>query len=122
MPKSARQLLIDGGEDGDPVICVNEEYARRFEVMHSSICLLKVSSCCHALTNHHPWLQHNKRREELHRLQEKHPELAARLARKVCAEVMLKPYRQAKHIACYSRRCAGSLVAAGQRQAGTLGF
>lgn len=28
-------------------------------------------------------MQHNKKREELHRLQEKHPELAARLARKV---------------------------------------
>lgn len=34
-------------------------------------------------------LQHNKRREELHRLQEKHPELAARLARKVGAAIAL---------------------------------
>ena len=29
------------------------------------------------------YLQHNKRREELHRLKEKHPEVAARLALKV---------------------------------------
>eukprot|EP00775_Hariotina_reticulata_P002953 gene2953-3238_t len=62
MPKPARQLLIDGGEDEDAVIRVNEEYARRFE--------------------------HNKRREELHRLQEKHPELAARLTRKVATEAI----------------------------------
>lgn len=32
-------------------------------------------------------LQHNKRREELHRLQEKHPHLAAKLAAKYAQEV-----------------------------------
>lgn len=57
--KKEGMSLLDGSEseseDGGEGFKVNEEYARRFE--------------------------HNKRREEMHRLQEKHPELAARLAR-----------------------------------------
>ncbi|QDZ22192.1 KRR1 interacting protein 1 [Chloropicon primus] len=57
--KKEDMSLLDGSEseseDGGEGFKVNEEYARRFE--------------------------HNKRREEMHRLQEKHPELAARLAR-----------------------------------------
>lgn len=51
--------LLDDEWDEQPAIKVNEEYARRFE--------------------------YNKRREELHRLQEKHPELAARLAAKAAS-------------------------------------
>jgi hypothetical protein len=50
-------------------------------------------------------MQYNKRREELHRLQEKHPELAARLARKVRQQVMqvllfqcLSPQQQQLHL------------------------
>lgn len=45
-------LLDDGDGDGELSIKVNESYAKRFE--------------------------HNKQREELHRLQEKHPEVATR--------------------------------------------
>ncbi|WIA17436.1 hypothetical protein OEZ85_014286 [Tetradesmus obliquus] len=56
------RLLDDDEEEQEfePTIVVNEQFAKRFE--------------------------HNKKREELHRLQEKHPELAARLARKAAAE------------------------------------
>jgi len=39
MPKAAKQLLIDGGEEGNTVIRVNEEYARRFEVRQSCKCI-----------------------------------------------------------------------------------
>ena len=60
--KGAMNLLEDSSSDSEGAEAgkeaefkVNEAYARRFE--------------------------HNKRREEQHRLQEKHPELAARLAR-----------------------------------------
>ena len=45
-------LMDDGDGDGELSIKVNESYAKRFE--------------------------HNKQREELHRLQEKHPEVATR--------------------------------------------
>ncbi len=55
--RRARDDLFGGDDDGEdaPELKINSEFARRFE--------------------------HNKRREELHRLQEKHPEVAARLAR-----------------------------------------
>ncbi|KIY92930.1 hypothetical protein MNEG_15033 [Monoraphidium neglectum] len=55
MPKQ-KLLLDDEEEPQDFTIKVNEDFAKRFE--------------------------HNKRREELHRLQEKHPHMAAKLADK----------------------------------------
>ncbi|CAG9461343.1 unnamed protein product [Pedinophyceae sp. YPF-701] len=63
-PRGKKQDLLGSGteseDDGGLEIKVNEEYARRF--------------------------QHNKEREELHRLQEKHPELAAKIEAKALAK------------------------------------
>ena len=53
MPK--RESLLDDDDVGHLGIKVNKEYAARFE--------------------------HNKEREELHKLQARHPEMAARIAR-----------------------------------------
>jgi hypothetical protein len=81
-------LLDDEKEEQEDglKISVNESYAKRFEV---SCCVL--GCCVHAGEMQvgcvEPFLpcclQHNKKREELHRLQAKHPELAARLERQL---------------------------------------
>ena len=83
-----RSLLDDeeGGQGEDFTLKVNSKYAARLEVRaRCRAC----GSAMHARRPHslsseasplRPRAQHNKRREELHRLQEKHPEVAARLA------------------------------------------
>ena len=78
-------LLEDGGDlaEEDLTLKVNSSYAARLEVRDATcihkkfaaFLLLPVSLLTIVVL-----MQHNKRREELHRLQEKHPELAARLA------------------------------------------
>lgn len=95
MPKHKLLDDDDGDGDGQPKLVVNKAFAARFEVRHDhddtrdlqgELCLdvaLHLNGCpAGGLLLSPP--QHNKRREELHRLQEKNPLLAARLAREVC--------------------------------------
>lgn len=82
-----RSLLDDeeSGQAEDFTLKVNSKYAARLEVRGLLLCTrnwLCTPAACSLVQDFTGCavLQHNKRREELHRLQEKHPDVAARLA------------------------------------------
>jgi hypothetical protein len=96
-PKKKKATLLDGDGDVAPSegglsIRVNENYAKKFEVRSGVDGRAHVARVPRLQTHTHiahtapprntrKKTQHNKRREELQRLQEKHPHMAARLER-----------------------------------------
>lgn len=86
--------LDDDGAGEELNLQVNTEYAKRFEVswvdggckLHAGMLFMVYHATRFACVCN---LQHNKKREELHKLQAKHPELAERIASKVWAAEVL---------------------------------
>jgi hypothetical protein len=81
-----KKSLFDENEAvEDTKLNVNESFAKRFEVIcgierlfgfSGEACQVRMARC---LILWMSVMQHNKKREELHRLKEKYPEVAARL-------------------------------------------
>ena len=90
-----KSTLFDGDADSDDDnvdLTVNNDFAKRLQVglrsLKRRIVARALDTCTGKLSRSLPSrrmsaVQHNKQREELHRLQERHPEIAAKAAAQV---------------------------------------